>query len=379
MNFERRQFIPDPQEKVRPKVPDIPALTESLEKIEAQEQLKVQEVQDLYVQLDQALSGMDESGRTTFNEKILGQILTRVEQECGHLGNFGSLEEGRRLMSMPTSEYIRSLYPDIDGSFTMEEGSFSPFENKIRLRKSVSADLTPESLLRDLVEYGSSPAMTTLHHEVIHSKQFDEINLEDRMLQIKVILDKLITKLRLAGIAGGLTALAFPQVVIPGAMITGLLLFTARIKKQNKKIIQEGQAFYGSSKFSSDEASSAGVKTVEELIDRLQYSYGIWERDTGKIVSMTHDIKRLYALGMSDEAIGEAVKKAKWDAKGRCYDNLERAVQALSASSGLTETQIDDLVAADDINSIIYVEKVRRIAQEELKTAIGELSASQAT
>ncbi|GEM_PF-3994871 len=366
MNMERRQFIPDPAEKIKPKIPDIPTLSRKLEEVQTSSQLSEKEVMSLWARIRQE----DRETERKLYEDILKKILTRIQRECGTLGNFGSLEEGKKLMAAPTHPTVKEFVPDVDNPFYSGAiASYDQLSNKIRVHDNFKVNLGPESLVLDLSKEGFSDSITVLHHEVIHSKQ-DSIDVKDKDIQLKLLIVRIVRALRIGSPLSIAVAAWVPKISVPTALIAALLIFRNKVESQKEKILHEGQAYIGSARFGKGKHV---LKTTEELIERLQKSYGIWKRNLNKILIMSHDIKRLYALGMSDESIGEIVKRTKWDNKRNCYDDIESTVKALSETSGLTEEQIDDLVAADDINGAIFIEKSKRIAQEELKKAVDDL------
>lgn len=373
MNMERRQFIPDPADKMS-KGPDLPGLFKSLKELQSSPQLYKYQIQELRRNLRRALwdQGKDQEEEKKIWAELLNNIIQRVEAECGQTDNFGSLEEGKRLMNVPTADFMKDLYPNIDNPYaTGSVASYEPLDKKIKTSHELNLD--PENLVMDFVQTGFNDSLTALHHEVIHSKQ-DDIDIKDKKIQLRLLLDRTIAKLKILKVVFVIAAGSVPKITIPTGIIIALLRFRAEAEKQKATILEEGQAFIGSARNSGGKNA---LKTVDELVETLE-GYGIWKGNVDKIFIMSHDIKRLYALGMSDESIGEIVKRTKWNEVRKCYDDIENAVQALSVSSGLTETQIDDLVEADEIKSAIYVEKLKRIAQEELQKVAADLKLSEA-
>jgi len=103
------------------------------------------------------------------------------------------------------------------------------------------------------------------------------------------------------------------------------------------------------------------------------YSFGGEPKEIDRLILANFEVKRLYALGLSDEEIGLLVRDAKWDYKKRRYDILDEKAAQIMKEKDLDEEDVDNLVLADDLRRQIFINKTQLIAQDELKKAVKNL------
>lgn len=361
MSFERRQFIPDPSDKIDVKVSNSEELSKLLEEEEGKPEILMRDLNKLILKLWEC------SDREI--KDLLGAIEDRIRQEIGDLGNFAQFEEAQNLINTPTSKFFQIFNMLREKIGTRNLGNYNDIENKIRISHELKSILNPREIIAEIAKSGFSTGVATLHHEVIHSKQADPTLESDRLNYAELQFMRIITKFRLELLLVFLNSV-IPNISIPIAMTIGLLHFLRVRRSKDETILREGQAYIGESRYTLQYSG------LDKLTEYLQGSYSISKNKLDQVVAMVHDIKRLYALGLPDETVAQLVRSSKWDRKMRAFDDLENAVTALTEASGIKEEQIDDLVITDDIRTKIYLEKVKRIAQEEMEKFFKDKEAS---
>ena len=204
--------------------------------------------------------------------------------------------------------------------------------------------MAPVAILENLATLGYSQSIRALHHELLHSKQFRSSEEENK------IIEDLVKTHSFYGVMVQIKRLLGPYM-------------------RAHDVLKEVHSYQGEQKFGGE------FDTTADLVGILKgEAYGYKKtKDTDRIIIASQDIKRLYAFELSDDEIGVLVKEARWDKKRRCYDLIEDKVKELTETKGLDEEDVDNLVLADDIKRKIYIQKVKLIAQDELKKAVESL------
>ncbi|MEK6616852.1 MAG: hypothetical protein AABZ32_12240 [Bacteroidota bacterium] len=144
------------------------------------------------------------------------------------------------------------------------------------------------------------------------------------------------------------------------------IVFEAKIK--TAVILEEAQAYLGANLLYKDNDTRVGqyFKSIKEYP-------GVKNADTDKILEAILNVKRLYALGLSDEEIAKLVAESEWDEENVVYDQMTAKVQSVAGEKGLEMEDVDNLVLEQDLKAAIYTEKVKMIAQEEIQKAASGL------
>ncbi|MBI2484042.1 hypothetical protein HYV71_02565 [Candidatus Uhrbacteria bacterium] len=228
-------------------------------------------------------------------------------------------------------------------------------KGEITLHPDFSSSLAPSQVLKSFHELGSHPPFVILHHEYIHSLQNDLPHEEAK----KAIRETMM-------LAFG-SALLFSVVdrVIPGATIALVGSYALYLSRDQtiRKILGETQAFIGAFRAAPTPQESI-VSYVEEII-RTGYTKGR-RSDMEKFAIAYDDTRILYALGYSDAEIGRLVKDARWNPKRKCYDTIEYEINRAKIEQNYTESDIDNLVALDDLERYRRLIMIQRITEQEL-------------
>ena len=205
----------------------------------------------------------------------------------------------------------------------------------------------PREIIAEIAANKYSWPIHVLHHESIHAHQFG-VGTEGRE-QYKV----------------------WRQLLRFAPTFVNLFIAPGKAKRQilrfhEEDIISETQAYRGASRYSGEEDTTAKMINKLKLYDHTSPEEG------DRVMIADQQIRRLYALGLSDEEIGPMIPAAKWDAERFCYSNLEDEVQKHRAARNLDEENLDNLVMVDDYKRKIFLERLQLVAQDELKCTASE-------
>lgn len=278
--------------------------------------------------------------------KLLKEIKDAIQKECGTLGNFEALRQALPLLatleeSKKLKEAIesRTLSPDTPKAF------YVPLKGKIYFNPRTDLNISSLELVKELSSIGFSESLAVIHHEKIHSDQYPPIPQGKFLKKIKLLLEHTIQSL-------------------------------IRDSVKSQTILGETQAYMGSGKFAGKASSHSDDRnnyrlmfsTFSELLGQIS-EYGVVSNkaDIDKVYTAYDEIRKLYALGMSDSEIGTLVGKAKWERNKLRYDLLDTKISELMEQKNLSPEDVDDLVEAENIKSAIYWKKVKAIAKEKLQ------------
>ena len=295
-------------------------LSKELEELREQEKISEAEIPALFDQINKKL--LLEAGEVSEDEilkylrerklELFGQILERVAMVTGDRGNFEVLERASGIM---TTEG-RHNYDEDPGRPYFDTGT-----QKIYMGPEAMRMLTnPDILIALLAAKGSSGAANDLNHEFIHFHQVrrPQTSREKLAEALNIFGDKNILQKEAHALIGA-------------------------DRKGNGKRIEVGELHR---ELSSD---SYGLISTEEDVRRLQ--------------DAALRIKQLYALGFSDEDVGELVSRAKWDKKSGVYDTLTLEAERAIRDRNLSEREIADLVKIDELKTRLRIEKTRVAAK----------------
>ena len=80
-------------------------------------------------------------------------------------------------------------------------------------------------------------------------------------------------------------------------------------------------------------------------------------------------------MDVSDETLSQLTGDDEWDRKREVFVSLNSAVETLKKTCGYADQDLERLIEIDDIRREIYLEKVTRIAQEEIQAMLDKLTA----
>ena len=235
------------------------------------------------------------------------------------------------MASVEEHEKRARIREDFTFSSDNSVASYSPDTGKIYVnKKNLRLETSPSELVQALAEEGFSKSSKTLHHEHIHSEQFPPKS-ERTKLAIKItertvwltLLGLSAYELGVIQAVGGLAALnrLMPFIAIP---IVHVLKRTE--SRKARTIVAETQAYLGSERFAgeSDQHTKRGIEhrrmfsSFADFMEHIsKYEVMHTKGDTDKLIMAFDEIRRLYALGMTDKEIAPLVKKAKWNKKNR--------------------------------------------------------------
>ncbi len=316
-----------------------------------------------------------------FNE-ILDRIKERIKIECNSIGNLNAIHETATLIAS-VEEHEKRARAREDFTFSPDNSvaSYSPDTGKIYVNKNnLSLETSPSELVQALAEEGFSESAKTLHHEHIHSEQFLPKS-ERAKLAIKItertvwltLLGLSAYELGVIATVGGLVVFnkLMPFIAIP---IVNVL---KRIESRKASTITtETQAYWGSERFAgkSDQHTEGGIEhrrmfsSFADFREHIsKYEVMRTKGDTDKLIMAFDEIRRLYALGMTDKEIGPLVKKTKWNKEKSQYDLLDEKIKELMMQRNLNEEDVDALVDAEDMRARTYAENIKAIAREQLR------------
>lgn len=316
-----------------------------------------------------------------FNE-ILDRIKERIQIECNSIGNLHAIHETATLIASAEEHEKRvRVREDLTFSSDNSVASYSPSEGKIYVnKKNLRLETSPSELVQALAEEGFSESAKTLHHEHIHSEQYPPKSEREKLARKIKERTVWLTLLGLSAYqfgvieaAGGLAVLnkLMPFIAIP---IVNVLKRTD--SRKTRTIAVETQAYWGSERFAgeSDQHTKRGIEhrrmfsSFADFMEHIsKYEVIRTKGDTDKLIIAFDEIRRLYALGMTDKEIGPLVKKAKWNKEKSQYDLLDEKIKELMAQKNLDEEDVDALVDAENIRARIYAENVKAIAREQLR------------
>lgn len=313
---------------------------------------------------------------------ILDRIKEQIQTECGSIGNLNAIHETATLIANAEEHEKRArIREDYTFSSDNSVASYSPSEGKIYINKeNLRLETSPSELVQALAEEGFSKLSKTLHHEHIHSEQYPPKS-EHTKLAIKITERTVwLTLLGLSayelGVIQTVGGLAVINKLMPFIAVPILNILKRTDSKKAKTIVAETQAYWGSERFAgeSDQHTKRGIKhrrmfsSFADFLEHISKYEVIREKgDTDKLIMAFDEIRRLYALGMTDKEIGPLVKKAKWNKEKSQYDLLDEKIKELMIQKNLDEEDIDALVDAEDIRARIYAENVKVIAREQLR------------
>lgn len=300
---------------------NVEQLTRELEEFRAREKISEAEIPALFDKLNKKL--LAETGERPEEEllkhlserktELFGLILGRVQAITGDRGNFEVLEKSAKIM---TTER-RHGFGDDPGRPYFDTGTQKIYMPPEAMRMLANPDI----LIALLAAKGSSGAANDLHHEFIHSHQ---------VRKPQTSREKLIEALNIFG--------------------------------DKNILLKEAHALIGADRKGNGKRIDIGELRRELSSD----SYGLisTEEDMRRLENAALRIKQLYALGFSDENIGELVSGAKWDKKSGAYDMLTLEVGKVMRDRNLSEGEIAELVKIDELKTRLRIEKTRVAAKD---------------
>lgn len=212
-----------------------------------------------------------------------------------------------------------------------------------------------ERMLHEIATYGFSGAIELLDHEIIHRKQ---LGFSKTKHALKVLLCYLPV----------LTIILPVDIEVRQMLMASFPAYYAVLYKKfyRDRVTEEVQASFAASHNPLVNGAESMVNTVEEK-----------NTEQERILSCYQSIKRLYALGLSDDDVAILVRKAKWNKKSGTYSIFENEIEKRMSVLGLEQEDVDNLVLSQDIKKAINLNKFRLLAQDEIKKAGEEIMARQ--
>lgn len=297
------------------------------------------------------------------NNPVLQNIQERVIEKYGQKENF-----------TPFLDVLKSfhLMNGVIAELSSTAGYRSRFSDKITLAKE-TLPFDDFDIVENFALFGCHKSITMLHHEKIHSYQWDNPKDEIKKCfkEFKELLGLLAGTLSLAVVS----LLAGPEVLFSFAIARNIVRPKVNQKYTkifNKAILRETQGFFGAGRLGYKDESKEKLYSFFDILAFLKgykphVKFNKKEMDCA--VASYQATKRLYTLGLSDQQIGELVKKSQWNEEKASFDVLEEKIEQLTLEKNLTEEDLNDLVLAEDIKNQIYRLDVQIIAQEEIKKA----------
>ena len=283
---------------------------------------------------------------------LFSTIEDRIQKEVGGPGNLEASAEAMRLLSLPLSrELTRHNRKKQSGVMAY----YSPSDDSIAVDYD-EIKMTLPDLIGSLAAAGYDWGRAAMHHEMIHSKQHP--------LKIKETKNKIYLWQEILSSLGVVaSSLAVGRDMAATLFSVQLLNILRKIKNLRiEEILREVQANEGAFRYTKK-------LTYSDLFEVYKGNLLKNSKDVDCLISGYQQVKQLYALDLNDEEIGGLVEKAKWDDRKMVYDALQDKIESCMSEQNLDEDDLGDLVLRDDLKRRIYLNKVRKIAQEEIKIA----------
>lgn len=129
-----------------------------------------------------------------------------------------------------------------------------------------------------------------------------------------------------------------------------------------KSLISELHAFMSANRL----ASKMQDNTAAAYAGILKKNYGLEECDTHKIEVAFSDIKKLFALNVSETEIAAVVVLSHWNQAKNQWDSISQKVAEAINEQGVTDEDLKKLVDINDIQCEINLFKTMKIAREEI-------------
>jgi hypothetical protein len=293
---------------------------------------------------------------------LLKRIFDLSVEKYPNSGNFRVIPKVMRLVSEKETQLMESegyfKGTGLQGGYVAEKG--------VIVYNHDTADMRPSKLIASLASSGEDYTLKMFHHEYIHSRQYDEPGIEASKANKKRERANLQRALNTFAMFCTMAIMAYsgtPEAaqLLPVAGYGAKQLYDnhkRKIEQEEDLLRREAHAFIGSGYY-------RGTKFLLENL-QIEYNFAKNPEMIDHLLAADNEIKRLYALGLSDEEIGTLVKTAKWDQKQIGYDALEDKFTQLLEKTGLEAEDVDNLVLADDLRSEIYSMDMQIIAREEL-------------
>ncbi len=340
------------------------------------------EVEGTYVDWDkhspEAIANVDK----WYNE-LLTQIKEKILKECGTLGNLASLQRAFELLA--SKEESAKMYARASTPYQPEQSvaAYAPSEGKIIFNPSTKFQMSNREIVESLASSGYAETPSILHHEKIHSDQFPP----------PTELAKKVKKILWHGVNAAVLGLAMKEWGVVSTLAVAFCLnkmlmlsspaIRAGIKRmpgvKSQTILVETHAYRGADRFTGrfEQEGPADRSSIDERnkfsspTDFLKHieKYQVVKNktDVDRFLVADDEIRRLYALGLSDEEIAVLTKNAKWNRKELRFDSLDEKISKRMEEKGLSQEDVDDLVQAEDIKQAIYWRKVRAISREQIR------------
>ncbi|KKP37271.1 MAG: hypothetical protein UR27_C0007G0020 [Candidatus Peregrinibacteria bacterium GW2011_GWA2_33_10] len=265
-------------------------------------------------------------------DDLLKEILGLLRQDLGDVGVFKVWDKGFTVETLP---FLTSLFlpKGSDMAVHKERRSISAMpKSKAQINDSLSAILYLSTKNID-----SSNAVAELFHEYIHLNQFNDI-----VMQKKSFLDK----------------------------IKKLLSSNDVQNMRNLKILEEVQAYFAVHRY-----EDLDEKAFQDLIHNLlknNYKLINSESDERKFENALDEVKKAYALGLSDEEIAKlvAISTLTMD---HVYDKLDEKINEIIQERGISEDDLKHLVEIDSLRREKFALHSRKITQEAIKDKLNLL------
>ncbi|MEK7122379.1 MAG: hypothetical protein AAB855_00825 [Patescibacteria group bacterium] len=289
-------------------------------------------------------------------KRTFDRVVSRAGKELNETAPFNVFELAQRIITLDDKINDRTA-----ADFDSRSGKIVVY-NRDAAPEFMGGDLDYASILGFLDHFGVSPLFYTVHHEYIHSLQFDRPVAEAIKFYWRIISPTLLFLFSSAVIIKEVKEL-FLVPIIAHFVDT----YTSVQQTTESRAAREMQAYIGSRRF--DSASLTSYEEFEETLTRKSYKLGKGKKRLAQFAVLYDDMRRLYAMGCTDTEIGGLVKTARWDNKHQWFDTIEKRVQSRTKELSLTDADVDNLVSLDELRRMRYVKMIRKITREEIMRA----------
>lgn len=288
----------------------------------------------------------------------LNQLLSSICQRAGKEGLFDNLDALIDACLLATGKSVKG-YKD-RGDHGQDVAAYQPSTGVIHL-SNLKLNFVTYKMLHEIATYGFSHAIMSVDHEMIHKKQLVGSKARSALYELLAFLPFLASALPI-DMETKLTALVLSPIYYAALYKTVVSL--------RDRVAEEMHAFHGSS-------SSWSAKDMMEVFGGGYADIKENRENTDRILSSYLSIKRLYALGLSDDDVAILVRRAKWNKKSGTYSIFENEIEKRMSELDLEEEDVDNMVLANDLKRAINLNKFRLLAQDAIKKAGEEIMARQ--
>ena len=288
--------------------------------------LSEEEVEDLMSQIEAKLDETHKDDYEFFDDTFengLQNVFSETERQGVDMESFDIYQKASHLIT-DTEEITKGA-----------SGQYNSFSRKISKRTSGADILGPSFEMTELAVEGYMQDYITIHHEYLHHLQYSRSVESEK--KIILLLKRIVS------------------------ILSGIF--------KPRRLLGEIHSNEGSNRFGSRQSNREYFDSMRSDLYNLIKN----KKDIRMMLVGIFQVKALYALGLSDQEIGELVQKAKWDKTNRTFISLKEKIDEIMTSRNISNDQLKKLIEEEDIETQIHAEKIKKIAQEELKNILKNL------